>query len=230
MALVFFWSAATETAATGAQLSAFFRCSAVAACPTADRIQGDGPSYDSRTGADVSFDTSGDFTFKMPGATSATIRSMFFDFSSLITAGTLAPPFITGSVESATILSTPLDSSGRQLKNGFNGMVPGQTYRASFRIAFPDPGGNGTSWFIWFSPTQYAGSQLIAAMRSVSSPNTWTLQATPTSDPTTGQVAGLANTNYSRKTTTTDAGLYNLPFGITFCTSASVTTAGTCPQ
>jgi hypothetical protein len=219
-----------RAAASGADLTAIFRCSSTTACPTSDRIQGDGFAYDSANGADVKFDLSGAFTFKMPGGTGTMARFIFLDFSSLVASGAVPPPFIAGSTSSATIFSSPLDSSGRQLKNGFNDMAPGETRRTSFRIAFPAPNGNGTSWFVWFQPNQYAGSQLITATRSATSPSTWTLQAAPTSDPTTGQVAGLANNNYTHKTTTTDAGLYNVPFAMTFCTTASITPSGTCPQ
>jgi hypothetical protein len=92
-------------------------------------------------------------------------------------------------------------------------MTVGETMRATFRISFPDS--NGNWWFAWFAPNQYAGSQLVTATRISS--NTWTLEAKPTTDPTTGEMAGLQLRSTSHgKTVFTSYGLYNMPFKITF--------------
>jgi hypothetical protein len=214
MLVIFTHLGANPQGGNGVPLTAAFRCPSTPECLSfsTDAIQGDSIPYNAANGADVSFDVSGDFTFKIPGTNP---RYVFVNLSN--PAGSTTAPFATEPVSSnaATAFSSPLDASGRQLRNGFDDISVGQTARATFRVSFPDPDGRAVSWSVWFAPNQYPSSQLVTATRISS--NTWSVEAKPTTDPTTGETAGLTSTSTSRgKTVTTYWGTYYVPFKITF--------------
>ena len=105
----------------------------------------------------------------------------------------------------ASLHGNAIDADGNRLPDGLLSVPVGSSNPARFFINFPDPDGRRFHWSLWYSPTQYPGSDFATVTRTAQC--TWVIEGS-------GHAQLVAHVG--GKNPASLEGLFYMPFRVTF--------------